>query len=110
MSSSLYSPRAARMRHQIKDLFAGAPKIRETDAPAVECQVILRSGYRAVGALSIVEFEDDVGELLRFLSIGQAQGRDEVIAVEHFFDYDDLECIAIPRAMEQPQASPIIMG
>jgi hypothetical protein len=73
------------------------------DAGAIEAQIILRSGYQAVGALG-----KDMSGLLKFMVIGKPRGGDGVIAAEHFFDYDDLEAVVVLRAMVAPDDKPRI--
>lgn len=97
-----------KMKKLLKRLLADAPKIgAEGTASAIECQILLNSGYQAVGALSV-----SPEGLLRFMAIAR-DPRDpkNVVAAEHFFDYEDLQAIVIPRAhVQEQQRSPIVMG
>src|SRR6266850_2546642 len=101
------APRTVKMIALIDRLLGDAPKMEGAapdDAGAMECQIMLKNGYRAVGSLA----KTPEG-LLRFMSIGQEQGgNNRVVAVEHFFDYDDLECVAVPRGAVDPGGSRIV--
>lgn len=104
------APRKIKMIALIDRLLRDAPKMEGAapdDAGALECQIMLKNGYRAVGALAMTP-----DGLLRFMVIGQEQGgNNRVVAVEHFFDYEDLECLAVPRgAVEHPAISRIVPG
>lgn len=88
--------RRDRMLALINRLLEEAPKMEGAspdDPGAFEAQIILRSGYQAVGALS-----KHKSGLLRFLVMGKPRGSDQVIAAEHFFDYEDLEAVVVIRA------------
>jgi len=107
-----YTMKAQRMRAQITKLLETAPKVNETDTPAIEAQIILGSGYQCVGALSIVKVSDEsgqLGEIVRFLAMGGSRAQPGVVvAAEHYIDFDDLECVIIPRAISNE--SSIIVG
>lgn len=89
--------RRSRMRMLVTRLLEAAPKMEGAapdDPGAFEAQIILRSGYTAVGALSI----DAEHDMLKFMAMGKPRGSDQVIAAEHFFDYEDVEAIVVIRA------------
>lgn len=94
-------PRHTKMVKLVQRLLSEAPKMEGAaadDPGAFECQIMLKNGYRAIGSL-----KKSPDGLLCFLAIGKEQGGSErVIAAEHFFDYEDLECIVIPRGAVDP--------
>lgn len=102
----------------VTKLLAEAPKMEGApadDPGGIEAQVILRSGFRAVGALTRMHFDSEPTghcttriDCLKFLVIGKAAGREEMIACEHYFDYEDVECIVVMRAMTAPTEKPKI--
>lgn len=90
--------RSTKMINLIDRLLKEAPKMEDApadDPGAIDCQIMLRNGWRARGALG----KTPEG-LLKFLVIGQeAQAPHRVIAAEHLFDYSDVECIVVVRAV-----------
>lgn len=83
---------AARMRRMIDRLFAEAPRLAGADsqAPALECSIVLRAGASMMGALSTTP-----EGTLRLLSPNEMKGKQ--VMVEHFFDYGEVADIAIIR-------------
>lgn len=93
----------------IKRLFAEAPKLenpdgspREDQAPAIECAVMFKGGHGIQGALS----ETPEGTL-RMLVFGQDPKSRELVTIEHFFKYDDVVDIAVPRKSAVTEGSRI---
>ncbi len=89
-----------RMRALVTKLLAEAPKLEDAapdDIGAIDCQIILKGGYQARGALK----PSDDGEMLRFLTIGKVNTERgvKVVSMEHHFDFDDLMAVIIPTAM-----------
>lgn len=66
------------------------------------CQIVLRSGYRFTGALRKHE-----SELLQMMVEGKAPTGD-LVQLEHYFDYEDIETIAQP--VTAAPRSPIVSG
>lgn len=83
---------------------AGVPQDAMPQTPAMQCQIFLRSGYKAEGVLSTTP-----EGTLRFLSMGKTtqHGPPDVL-IEHFFDYGDVESVVIPRKIERTM--PIVTG
>ena len=100
--------RDVKMKKLIRRLFAEAPRMEDAphnQAPAVECQIVLKSGYSCIGALSTTP-----EGLLRFMAIARdPSDQKKVIAAEHFFDYEDLQTIIVPRA-QTSERSALVMG
>jgi hypothetical protein len=90
--------RTNKMKLLIDRLLREAPKMEDApadDPGAFQCQILLRSGYRAVGALARTP-----EGLLKFMVIAQENGgARRVVAAEHVFDYSDVECIVVTRAI-----------
>lgn len=87
-----------RIRDTINRLFQEAPKLEDANgkprgdqAPAIECQIVLKAGMALQGALSVTP-----EHTLRMLSLNQTQ-TGEPVMIEHFFDYDQVSAISIPR-------------
>jgi hypothetical protein len=78
-----------------------------TDPPAMECQVFMRSGYKAQGVLSTTP-----EGALRMMSQGRTEGtstRVMPVMIEHFFGYADIESVVILHATEDLMAAPRII-
>lgn len=95
-----------RMRILITRLLAEAPAMLENmpgfiqdDAkqkPAITCQVVLKSGFQAQGALSTTP----EGTLRMASPAKSTQHGPPDMLVENFFDYADVEAIILPRKVE----------
>lgn len=88
-----------RMKALVQQLLKDSPKISDGDDPAIECAVVLKSGMQINGALS------QRGGLCRMMQVNervdprtrQPMG---IVMVEHFFDYEQISDIAIPREVK----------
>lgn len=104
------------------------------DPPAMQCQIRLRSGYGTQGVLSIVNRHDTAKtehnalslyetETLRLAAPGYMpdsqypnnQTLAKKVIAEHFFDYEDLECVILLQEVDAKVAAGvdkprIIMG
>jgi hypothetical protein len=91
-----FTPDGLRMKAVIERLFASQAKVADNDTPALECFVVLKAGQSLEGALSVTP-----EGTLRLLAMNQRRGpRGEVgpmVAVEHFFDYEQVADIAVVR-------------
>lgn len=89
------------MMRLVQALIAKAPKMEgapANDPGAIECQIQLVNGYRAVGALTI-DAEHDV---FKFMAIGQEQGgQGRTVATTHYFPYEQLACVVTMLAVEK---------
>lgn len=97
------------MYRLIQRLFAEAPKLENTDgtpredqAPAIECAIMFKGGHGIQGALA----ETPEGTL-RMLVFGQDPKSRELVTIEHFFKYDDVVDIAVPRKSAVSEGSRI---
>lgn len=108
--------RRDKMVKLVDRLLSEAPRMEGAsadDAGAVECQILLRNGYRAVGALA----KTPEG-LLKFGAVAREdpqaalqEGRQpRVMMTTHYFDYDDLEAIVIPQPMVEESKPKIFTG
>lgn len=108
-ADELHSFEGLRMKRLIDRLFAQAPKLTDasgkpdpTQAPALECHVMLKAGGAVVGSLSVTP-----EGMLRMLSPNQAKGGKPVM-IEHFFDYEQVADIAVFREISATAGSGII--
>lgn len=97
--SRFLSPDAVRTKRLLDRLFAEAPKLpgREDQAPALECSVMLKAGGSMQGSLSTTP---EGG--LRLLAVNEIKKPGQPptpIAVEHFFDYEQVADVAVFREM-----------
>lgn len=102
------------MKSQIKKMFASAPQILAEGrqlidsalpghtGPLMECQVVLRGGFTVTGILTT----DEDG--LRLLTPAK-NNRNEIVLVDHRFNYDDVMCVAVSMPANQ-QRGQIIFG
>lgn len=70
--------------------------------PALDCQVMLRSGYTAVGILT-----DTQEGSLRLISVAKRSDDSPIIA-DHYFSCDDVMTIVLGRDVPKPERSSII--
>lgn len=97
------SPRALRIEKVIDQLLARETGVvRNGGHKWLLCQIVLRSGYRFTGAMRKHE-----SDLLQMMVDGKAP-TGEIVQLEHYFDYDDIETIAQP--VTAPPRSPIVSG
>lgn len=101
--------RNAKMTRTLDRLFLEAPKMEDAvgeQAAALDCQITFRSGQQARGSLG----KTPEGGL-RFMAIANGP-RGEQLALEYFFDVDDLETVVVMRAQTQaaPQQPTIFQG
>lgn len=94
--------RTEKLKKLIARLLDEAPKMEGVDPttqnPAFECQILLKTGYRAVGSLGL-----SPEGLLRFMAVGKADdGSNRHVIAEHFFDYDDLAMVVAIRGNAEP--------
>lgn len=88
-----FSPKALRMKKTVESLFAEEmAKHPPGQTPAISCQILLDGGFQGMGSLSTT-----LHGTLRFMAIGRAQGSAVEVAAEHFFDYEDLKLVVVPR-------------
>ena len=88
------------MMKLVRDLIAKAPKMEGAppdDPGAIECQIQLANGYKAVGSLTI----DGQHDVFKFMCIAIEQGgQGRTIATTHYFPYDALVCVVTMLAIE----------
>lgn len=91
---------AVRMKRVIDRLFSDAPKMTDgagkpdpTQAPALQCHVMLKAGGSIQGALSVTP--EGTLRMMAPNQIGQ-----KPVMVEHFFDYEQVADIAIFREVK----------
>lgn len=89
----------SRMEKHIDRLFESAPKVATSDTPALDCQVVLRSGMPLVGALSKTE-----DGLLKMLVPTQGPNNQTVMA-EAVFEYEDVLTLIQVREMKMERGS-----
>lgn len=89
----------SRMEKHIDRLFEAAPKVATSDRPALDCQVVLRSGMPLVGALSKTE-----DGLLKMLVPTQGPNNQTVMA-EAVFEYEDVLTLIQVREMKMERGS-----
>jgi len=94
-----------RMRAVIDRLFAEAPKLtrpdgtpRDDQAPALECQICLRSGGQIGGSLSMTP--EGTLRMLSPMQLPKKGGMPELVMVEHFFAYEEVSDIAVIRKVD----------
>ncbi len=104
-----FSFETLRMKRVIDRLFAEAPKLTDakgqpdpTQAPAVQCQILLKAGGGIVGALSVTP-----EGTLRLLAPNQNKNGQPMM-VEHFFDYEQVADIAVVREMKATEGTRIV--
>lgn len=98
--------RTHRMCGLLERLFRDAPKMEDAtgpQAPAIQCQVVLRCGEKMNGALSTTPEGP-----LRFMTVAQTDNRGTMSVIEIFFDVEELAAIYVVRASEK--TSPLITG
>jgi hypothetical protein len=107
-SDGYYTDQTLRIKRVLDRLFAEAPKLTDasgspdpTQAPALECHVMLRSGGAIQGALSVTP-----EGTLRMLCPNQIGKRP--VMVEHFFDYEQIADIALFREVKAGEGPRII--
>ena len=69
--------------------------------PALDCQLMMRSGYTAVGILT-----DTQEGALRLICLANAN--DSPIIADHYFSYDDVMAVVLARDIPKPERSSII--
>jgi hypothetical protein len=94
-----------RMRALIDRLFAEAPKLthpdgtpRDDQAPALECQIMLKAGGQIGGSLSVTP--EGTLRLLSPMHMNPKTGPLELVMVEHFFNYEEVSDIAVIRKVD----------
>lgn len=97
-----------RMQKLVERLFAEAPKMTDgagnpdpTQAPALQCHVMLKAGGSMQGALSVTP-----EGTLRMLAMNKVDNRP--VMVEHFFDYEQIADVAIFREVKATEGSRIV--
>lgn len=103
-----FSWETMRMKKVLERLFAEAPKMTDgsgksdaTQAPALECHVVLKGGAALHGALSVTP--EGTLRLLAPNQVGQ-----KPVMVEHFFDYEQVADVAVFREVKASEGSRII--
>lgn len=89
-------PAVARIRSLVQRLI-NSPKQQgpvDPQAKAMSCQVLLKSGYQAQGALSTT----DEGTLRLLMPAGSPNGP---VLAEHFFDYSEVEAVIVVHDVPQ---------
>lgn len=97
------------MARQLAELLEDAPSLPSNggveQAPALECQVMLRGGSGFVGALSLTD--DGVIRMLSPAASDPRNPRSEPMLAEIFFSVAELAAIVLPRkvaaAVEAPR-------
>lgn len=92
-------------------------------APAMNCVIRFRSGYQMEGVLSFVRDPNhpndiDYAESLRMAMNALIPNPDhprnpnlaKKVIIEHFFDYDDLECVMMVHEPTSNEKSPLIIS
>jgi len=87
-------------------LVAELRKEQPHDAPYLECQLVLKSGYAAAGVLTIAVGSEGV---LRLASIAQTADK-KVVMVDQYFSYEDVETISLGRELAIASVTPIRNG
>lgn len=118
------------LTYTIATLFAKhSPANHATDAPALECQVVLKSGYQMQGILShtgermnpelsfVHEAVLETGVLRMAVPALQPDPqypRNEALAkkivAEHYFDYDDVECVILIHQVAPDDKKIVLSG
>jgi hypothetical protein len=98
-----------RMRAVIDRLFAEAPKLthpdgtpRDDQAPALECQIMLRAGGQIGGSLSVTP--EGTLRMLSPMQLPKRGGAPELAMVEHFFTYEEVADLAVIRKVDTTPA------